>query len=279
LWTVRVETMNPDYLQNLPLAQQGDQEADLGIRPESVRLLSQLVLSRAIELARAGQYSRAEILIEILRHEPCTSKVATELLARIRAQQRRFAEAYELWSVLSEADPLNESYKLALTEVAKRLAPGRGWRRWIARTATRFRAVEIRIDVPGVLQRRIRETLELVFVGPLFEQGKPVLREETKDVLSHVGRELEPHIGKIAIEVVGHTNNTLPAAVHEAPDNAQLGMLRAIAAFSHILTSTRLPATMFLLRSAGEDAPPFPNDNEQDRARNETVTFVVKPPH
>jgi len=251
-------------------------ERDSRERGDVTGILNQVMLAQAMELARAGSYEAAEALIEPLRRDEFTGRIATDLLARIRAQQKRFAEAHALWAELCQVDPQNESYKGALKQADGRLAKQRHSRRWRLPFRAGFRVTDLDISAPDVVQKRNGAGVEVVFRTPLFEEGEGDIRDEVKPVLCRVGRQLEPHVGKIAIVLTGHTNDKLRPSGQEGPENAELGMMRAMAVFRYLTRTTKLQGSMFSLQSAGEFDAPFANDTEENRARNEAVTLRVR---
>jgi nucleoid-associated protein YgaU len=94
-------------------------------------VLRQAVVARAAQLARRGRYPEAEQVLLGSTAGRDASPAALDLLARIRAQQGRFADAERLWSRATELDPANQTYAAGL-----RLAAGK--RRGAARPAVRW---------------------------------------------------------------------------------------------------------------------------------------------
>jgi flagellar motor protein MotB len=101
-----------------------DAEQPAPVKP-SVRTLEglehltlQFLLAEATELAASGKYAEAEarlIAIKDGRKNP----TVLDLLARIRAQQGRLAEAVELWQMAVQMDPANAEYRAGLAYVEK----------------------------------------------------------------------------------------------------------------------------------------------------------------
>lgn len=75
-------------------------------------------LARATELARSRRYLEATALLTPQGRLPGDDK-ELDLLARIAAQQRRFAEAERLWNDASKAAPQNLAYREAATRAAR----------------------------------------------------------------------------------------------------------------------------------------------------------------
>jgi len=87
-------------------------------RDEWFRLLTEYVQGCAAELARKGRYKAAEELLGVLADPEQLHASALDLLARICVQQRRIAQARELWLKALSRDPENEEYRSALTYIA-----------------------------------------------------------------------------------------------------------------------------------------------------------------
>jgi type VI secretion system protein ImpK len=85
---------------------------------EGSTALVTLILSEVAAVARTGQLSEAESILNRLSGEEQTAPPAAHLLARIRAQQGRLAEAKTLWAQLSTTDPNNKTYRSALKRIA-----------------------------------------------------------------------------------------------------------------------------------------------------------------
>lgn len=75
-------------------------------------------LARATELARSRRYLEATALLTPQGRLPSDHK-ELDLLARIAAQQRRFAEAERLWNDASKAAPQNLAYREGATLAAR----------------------------------------------------------------------------------------------------------------------------------------------------------------
>ena len=80
----------------------------------------QFLLAEATELAATGHYAEAEARLAAIpdgrKHPP-----VLDLLARIRAQQGRPAEAVEFWQMAVQMDPANPEYRAGLAYVEKAL--------------------------------------------------------------------------------------------------------------------------------------------------------------
>ena len=90
--------------------------------------LSQLLVSRATELARAGRFEQAESLLQEATEAAGPSAAGLDLLARIRAQQGRLMAAEQLWTEASRLEPENDAFAAGLRRIAQLRQRG-GWLR------------------------------------------------------------------------------------------------------------------------------------------------------
>ena len=89
------------------------QSAGLGLDA----LLMHIALAQATDLARAGRYLQAESILSEWSRSQEPVPAALDLLARIRAQQGRLAEAEVLWTQALQLDPGNEVYSAGLRRI------------------------------------------------------------------------------------------------------------------------------------------------------------------
>jgi type VI secretion system protein ImpK len=283
-----------------------------GLTPND--LLQQVLLLRSVALARAGHYDAAEQLLSQLKRAG-TPVAALDLLARIRAQQGRLAEAEKLWIQATEFDPSNDTYAAALRRIARRqrrptwlsilaglvlggvlvilgleLLGGRGPREAVnppmtpndispastgVPTGTEPSVPpQLNIHLVGVQAKAEGSEVVVTFTSGLFLQ-RSTLTPDARELLGRLAKQLEPMGSRLTIRVVGHTDDTTPPPGFRYPDNTALGLARAMAVAEHLRESSTLPRTVFLLQSLGEEAPPYPNDSRENRARNRTVVLRV----
>lgn len=231
-------------------------------------LAVQIVASRATELARAGRYDDAEALLRDLVPAGLPAP-ALDLLARIRAQQGRLAEAKALWVQLSQLNPCDQATQAALRRIARIEGRHHGTgsprppafarlRRFMCRqqaaekTQPSDALLELTIRVPGVVLQEADDEVIVTFNFSPFSGPGATLQKKGKDVLSALGWQLEPYVGRIAIEVVGQPDALPPDGDALPRDVSALGMARAVAVFTHLTETTKLQARMFSLRT-GED--------------------------
>jgi type VI secretion system protein ImpK len=92
----------------------GDSVASLG------GLLQQALLSKAAELARKGRHAEAaQLLADALTDRGEAAVAVLELLARIYAQQGKFAEAERLWTQVLTLNPSHEVSRRGLDRIAR----------------------------------------------------------------------------------------------------------------------------------------------------------------
>ena len=90
-------------------------------------LVPQLALARAMALARVGEYSAAESLLDNLVKDHQVSVAALDLLARIHAQNGRSREAEETWKQILRIDPAHRDSLAGI----HRLSAKRRWPFWL----------------------------------------------------------------------------------------------------------------------------------------------------
>ncbi|MGA2035735.1 MAG: hypothetical protein ABSG68_26090 [Thermoguttaceae bacterium] len=249
--------------------------------PPFANLVVQIVVSRATELARVGRYDDAEALLRDLVPAGLPA-AALDLLARIRAQQGRAAEAKTLWLQLSQLDPSDKAAQAGLERIARiegrhqlrgpSPSAGYAWLRRLLRRpnvdAKRPRTsaeLELRISVPGVVLQEVDDEVIVAFDFNLFSGAGATLEKRGKEVLSALGWQLEPYVGRILLQVIGQPD-ALPQELDTPPrDVSALGMARAVAVFSHLTETTKLQARMFSLRTGEDFLRPCSNDPADSR--------------
>ncbi|GAA5114646.1 OmpA family protein [Pseudonocardia adelaidensis] len=132
-------------------------------------------------------------------------------------------------------------------------------------------------SLPGYLVRADGDALVVAFPGSPFGGTGAQLSPEGDAAIAELGRRLAPHIDRIAVRVVGHTDDTrlLPGA--EFADNESLALARALAAARRLARATGQPLESIAVATAGPDRAPFPNTSPDSRTSNRTVTIQVTP--
>lgn len=92
--------------------------------------LREVALVQAANLARAGRYDEAQRLLDDVFKGQVPSARHLDLVARIRAQQGRFAEAEDCWARAAALDPLAEDYSAGRRRIAAMRVRHRA--RWLA---------------------------------------------------------------------------------------------------------------------------------------------------
>jgi len=135
-------------------------------------------------------------------------------------------------------------------------------------------APTVHIDLPGVVSEVYGSSLILTFEDGLF-QTEAILLPEAREILTELGQQLEPYVGEISIIVVGYTDDL---EQNESPDYLILSMYRAVEVVDHIVTTTQLPGSIFMLQLLEDRPAPYPNDSDANRARNRTVVLIITNP-
>jgi flagellar motor protein MotB len=130
---------------------------------------------------------------------------------------------------------------------------------------------------PGFLVRTDGATLVAAFPDSPFGGTGAQLSPEGDVVIAELGRRLAPHIKRINIRVVGHTDDTQPRPGGEFADNESLALARALAAARRLTEATGQPLESIAIAAAGADRAPFPNTSPESRSSNRTVTVEIAP--
>ena len=247
-------------------------------------LLRKYLLCRAANLARSGQYSRAERLLGGFEESQRSHTAVLDLLARIRVQTGRQAEAESLWRQALAQDPGNAVYTACL----ERLARGGSRRRLMAALAV---AVLIVAGVAGVTYRPKRTPappppaprpmaaeqfqlpglrvqpdgadLLVTFPNGLFSKGVR-LRPEGAKVLSALATRLGASGRLVHLMVSGMTDASTVRPRGGYADNPGLARARALAAVGVLRQHSGLPAEVFTIADPDAQVPAGPR---QDRNR------------
>ena len=126
----------------------------------------------------------------------------------------------------------------------------------------------------GISLQPVGHMLVVTFESGLFSRSTS-LTPDAKHVLSALGWHLQPSIGRVAVHVIGHTDDQPLPGRNSYRDNEALGLARAVAVVEHMRTTAQLPGTMFSIGSLGASQTPYPNDTSSNRARNRTVVLQV----
>jgi flagellar motor protein MotB len=127
-------------------------------------VLSQALLAKASALARRKQYAAAEAVLADTPGGVAASAPALDLLARIRAQQGRPADAARLWEQALEIDPGNEGYRAGLRRIERIEARPR-WARKLWPLAAALLALLVALAVGLALWDQARDKEETLVSG------------------------------------------------------------------------------------------------------------------
>jgi flagellar motor protein MotB len=130
---------------------------------------------------------------------------------------------------------------------------------------------------PGFLVRADGATLITAFPDSPFGGAGAQLSPEGDSAIAELGRRLAPHIDRIDIRVVGHTDDTQLRSGAEFADNESLALARALAAARRLAEATGQPLESIAVAAAGADRAPFPNTSPESRSSNRTVTIEIVP--
>jgi flagellar motor protein MotB len=118
--------------------------------------------------------------------------------------------------------------------------------------------------------------MTIVFHEGLFARGVDLTASARRD-LQAVAAALNARSDAFSIEVEGHTDaSPIRRQSAHGGDNSELGLARAKAAASFLVTQGGLPEDMVTTSSAGETRPPHPNTTDESRKRNRTVVLKIR---
>jgi len=119
------------------------------------------------------------------------------------------------------------------------------------------------------------QSLRIVFNEGLFSVSA-LLTPEAEKALKSVAEQLHGQLNGHQLIIEGHTDATpIASAGSRYVDNFALGMARAEAVKTFLAQTGKLPASSMRTSSAGDSAPPFPNESEADRKRNRTAVLTL----
>jgi flagellar motor protein MotB len=131
------------------------------------------------------------------------------------------------------------------------------------------------LHVEGVAIRADARTCALIFEAGVFAR-MTVLSTWGKTALSEIARQMDGQWDRFSIVVEGHTDNEPMRVTELHPDNYHLGLARAQAVVELLTRDCGVPAGALRATSAGDSAPPYPNDTAANRRRNRTVILKLK---
>lgn len=150
-------------------------------------------------------------------------------------------------------------------------APGSG----ATSDAATLRDVRDALEDPRWSTTLAAHSVLVTFDGPVFLAGGAQASDSGADALAGLAEQLG-EAPDTAVTVVGHTSDTAPVPGGPYADNAEVGLARALAAAQAISSGSGIPLSAVNVASAGDVDPPYPNTDETNRARNQTVTVAVE---
>lgn len=119
--------------------------------------------------------------------------------------------------------------------------------------------------------------IQLTMKGALlFDSGSAELKEESREVLSKVGRVLEQYSGG-TVEIEGHTDN-VPITTARYASNEELSSARALSVFYYLKDNTYLNPANLKHAGMGERVPVADNSTEEGRSMNRRVEIRIYNP-
>jgi flagellar motor protein MotB len=135
-------------------------------------------------------------------------------------------------------------------------------------------SISDKINIDGITVKSEKGMTIVTFDSGLFSFHAN-LKPEAENLIAALGKALEPYAEDISICVVGHTND-LPVAPGRAyRDNTSLGLARALKVIEVFRSTTTLPAGIFSVKASDESQAPYPNDTDENRAKNRTVILQI----
>lgn len=141
--------------------------------------------------------------------------------------------------------------------------------------AERLQTLRAALDDPRWTTRTQDGALTVTFRDAVFTAGGAEMSDAGRAALTDLATAAREPEGDLDVAVVGHTSDTAPAP--GGPDNAAVGLSRALAAGEVIAAEADLPLGEIAVATSGDVAPPHPNTDEAGRARNQTVTVTLTP--
>ncbi|THV43415.1 OmpA family protein [Glycomyces buryatensis] len=117
-------------------------------------------------------------------------------------------------------------------------------------------------------------SIAVTFDDSLFPDGGTDLPDSGDDLLADAAARIGSLEGA-SVTVVGHTNDIPTGDGSRYEDNTELGLARALAAAESLAAAGELQLPEIHIATSGDDDPPYPNNTEADRRRNQTVTLTV----
>lgn len=127
--------------------------------------------------------------------------------------------------------------------------------------------LDLEINVPGTTSSATLTGVQVRFDERLFLY-ETTLTSRGKEMLEQVGRQLEPYVGKIEVQVIGFTDSI-------ELNRKDLQLERGTAVVEYLINHTHLPVGTFIIASGEGRASPFPSGSVGDKFRERTVLLEI----
>lgn len=131
------------------------------------------------------------------------------------------------------------------------------------------------LEGAGITSQNSSRSMRIIFNEGLFSTATR-FSPSAVATLTALATQLRGQMDGYHLVIEGHTDATPVVSVgSHYVDNFALGMARAEAVKRVLIETGSLAADTMRTASAGDSAPPFPNDTEASRMRNRTVTLTL----
>lgn len=134
----------------------------------------------------------------------------------------------------------------------------------------------LKINIPCIATKTVGQQQMLVFEQGLFLSGQDLITADAEKILDSLAQDLQKQAEKFNFIIEGHTDDLPILQTGRWNNNYELGLHRAFRVANYFVSKHNLPKEKFLITSAGEMNPPFPNTPE-NRSKNRTVVIKIIP--
>ncbi|KYO64579.1 Motility protein B [Thermovenabulum gondwanense] len=127
-----------------------------------------------------------------------------------------------------------------------------------------LRGIKVDLDERGLTIRFLE--------GALFDSGKAVIKDNSKEILDKIAPILKDSNHHIRVE--GHTDN-VPIHTREFPSNWELSTARAVNVVRYFIEVHGINPKKISAAGYGEYRPVVPNDTDKNRALNRRVDIII----
>lgn len=133
---------------------------------------------------------------------------------------------------------------------------------------------ELEIKGPGLVVKSENGVKIVMFERGIF-LGSAKLGPEGRRSLDALSKQLAPFADKLAVTVIGCTDNVPMNRGSRYADNQELGLARAAEVARNLESAAKIPSASIRMLSYGERWSPYPNDTPDNRARNRTAVLRI----